>query len=124
MTTSPLTGNTRVRNQIRFNGVKRLMVAALCIMPVVSCSDPIGVDELSDFMILAPGDFFFATPLTLRPATASADSVLFRWERSRGAERYTIVFAPAASLADLREYRADIAAPTFTIPVNQPQSIT
>jgi len=100
------------------------MMAMLCVAPVVSCSDPVGVDELSDFMILAPGDYFFATPLTLRPATASADSVLFRWESSRGAERYTIVFAPAATLADLTAYRADIAAPTFTIPVNQPQSIT
>lgn len=124
MKTTSRTENSPLRRQFRRGGITRLMMAMLCVAPVVSCSDPVGVDELSDFMILAPGDYFFATPLTLRPATASADSVLFRWESSRGAERYTIVFAPAATLADLTAYRADIAAPTFTIPVNQPQSIT
>lgn len=100
------------------------MLATLCVAPALSCSDPIGVDELSDFMILAPGDYFFATPLTLRPAAASADSVLFRWEASRGAERYTIVFAQAQSLADLTNYVGNVAAPLFTIPVNTPQAIT
>lgn len=124
MTQIPLTGNTSVRNQIRLNGIKRLMVAALCIMPVVSCSDPIGVDELSDFMILAPGDYFFQTPVTLRPSAVTADSVLFRWEEARGAERYTIVFAQAQTLADLTAYRADLSATSFTIPVAQPQAIT
>ncbi len=124
MTTTLLTGNTPVRNKFRFRAISRLMAAALCIIPAVSCSDPTGLDELSDFLILAPGDLFFATPLTLRPAAASADSVLFRWEASRGAERYTIVFASAPTLADLTVYRADLAAPAFTIPVNQPQAIT
>ena len=54
----------------------------------------------------------------------TADSVLFRWESARGAERYTIVFAQAQTLPDLTAYRADISAPSFTIPVNQPQAIT
>ncbi len=124
MNNTPSTGNIFVRNQFRRDGLRRLLAAALCILPAVSCSDPIGVDELSDFMILAPGDYFFATPLTLRPSAATADSILFRWESARGAERYTIVFAQAQTLADLTSYRADLSAASFTIPVAQPQAIT
>ncbi len=105
-------------------GVGRLLVAALCIMPAMSCSDPIAVDDLSDFMILAPGDYFFIAPLTIRPASASTDSVVFRWEAAWGAERYTIVFAQAHSRDSLNNYRADFSTPAFTIPVNQPKAIT
>jgi len=124
MKTTSKTESSPLRRQFRLGGITRLMMAMLFVAPVVSCSDPIGVDELSDFMILAPGDYFFATPITLRPSAVTADSVLFRWENARGAERYTIVFAQAQTLPDLTAYRADISAPSFTIPVNQPQAIT
>ena len=100
-----------------------MLAVAFCIVPALSCTDPVGVDELSDFMILAPGDYYFTAPLTIRPGTASADSVIFRWEAARGAESYSIIFSPAASRDSLDEYLADINAPVLTIPVAQPQTI-
>ncbi len=103
--------------------VRRMLLVTLCLIPALSCSDPIAVEELSDFYILAPGDFFFAAPLTIRTSSASTDSVLFRWERSKGAERYTLVFAQTQSRDSLLNYRADLTAPAFTIAVDQPKEI-
>jgi len=101
----------------------RLLSVALCVFPALSCTDPVGVDELADFMILAPGDYYFVAPIVIRPASASTDSVLFRWEESAGAESYSIIFSQAQTRAALDSYIADINAPILTIPVTQPQSI-
>lgn len=107
-----------------FNAIKLLLVTALCAFPMAACEDPTGVDQLSDFMIHSPGDYFFSAPPTVRPSATSTDSVLFKWSPAPGAERYTIIFRRAESLDSLTEYRADLTAPTFTIPVNAPQEIT
>lgn len=107
-----------------FAGMKRLLMAVLCTVPLVACQDPTAVDQLSDFMILSPGDYYFASPVALRPSATSTDSVLFRWAPAPGAERYTIIFARAESRDSLTNYRADLSNPTFSIPVDQPQAIT
>jgi hypothetical protein len=103
--------------------LRRILAVALCIIPTLSCTDPVGVDELGDFMILAPGDYYFVTPLTVRPGAASADSVIFRWEKARGADRYSIIFSQATSALALEDYIADINAPVLTIPVTDPQTV-
>ncbi|HEU4747631.1 MAG TPA: hypothetical protein VFS56_03955 [Gemmatimonadaceae bacterium] len=103
--------------------LRRMLAVAFCIVPVLSCTDPVGVDELSDFMILAPGDYYFTSPITIRPRAVSADSVIFRWEESPGAESYSIIFSLAASRDSLDDYLADINSPVLTIPVAQPQRV-
>ncbi len=101
-----------------------LLIVAVCTVPMAACDDPTGVDQLGDFMILSPGDYFFSAPVTVRPGEASNDSLIFKWGPAPGAERYTLIFRFAESLDSLTEYRADLTAPTFTIAVDQPQAIT
>lgn len=106
------------------NGIARMICAALCALPMLACDDPTGVDQLSDFMIHSPGDYFFIAPSTIRPSATSTDSLVFKWGPAPGAEKYSIIFKLAESLDSLTKYQADLTTPTFSIPVDQPQTIT
>jgi hypothetical protein len=103
--------------------LRRWLAVAVCALPLAACTDPIGVDELADFMIRAPGDYYFANMLQFTPSATSTDSIVFQWQEARGAERYTIIFTQAQSADSARTYQADLSSPTFTITVDQPQSI-
>lgn len=113
-----------VRKHLATRRVATLALALTCIVAAAACSDPISADELSDFMILSPGDYYYGNPVTIRPSAASTDSVLVRWEKAAGAETYTILFSQVQTRDSLTNYLSPNAAPTFTIPVAAPQSIT
>ncbi len=113
------------RRSLAARATKAMLLVMLgAAAPLAACSDPTGVDPLGDFMILSPGDYYFSSALTIRTSATSADSVLFRWGRARGATSYTIIFAKAQSSDNMRTYQADLSQPAFTIAVPDPQEIT